>query len=837
MKNIRTSIFVFTSVLFFSVLSLSAFGQEPDPDAADPSWGLKQKLEERQKYWDSWVYSGPDSNIPAARERGLKQFLSIGRPKQFIQDVIPAWEQVGGSQDNNVSGRPTGIAFDPTNFKIFYLGTSGGGLWKTTDGGATWTNLSEKWSSYAMGDVAVDYTDPNIIYAATGDLYDRAGDGIYKSTDGGLNWDHVATGGLVGTQSNQILIDPADHLTLYHVSTASVNKTTDGGVTWNALATAPTGNTPHLVIDPSNSAHLILGASGRIVVSTDGGATWSGDKASNISGKSRITLGISKADPTKVYASISNGSGYSMGVARSLDGGETWELSVQEDYMSNQGWYDNACAVNQQNANIVVVGGLDVWNSVNGASTLSKKSKWTDGSSSTSFCHADIHVLEYGPTGDLYALTDGGVFISKNNGTTWTHSLNSKLSTMLFVGADADPKFSFVVGGCQDNGINRSVSGQTYFHQTLGGDGGRCFISQSDPNTVYSTYINTNFQKSNTGGAGWLPGVDGTGNSSVIPIESSLRTEGAPFYMYYDVCESDGSYLALCGNSRLYYSTDAMNSLDPISKSSQFSGGLRTVHITGADPGVLYVGGGGGYPYSTTDAGTTWVKSSTKTGVVSGFCSDPNDPGHAFAAISGYGNKHFYYTTDTGKTWTAPAKNLPDINAYTIARAPNGDLFIGHEFGVMRSIDGGVTWEPLPDGIPLCDVRKLQVRGDVTKYLLAATYGRGLYRIDIQHLPRTVSAVKSETPVVSSVKIDHLSPNPLTQGNSVSINYSLAGSGRVMVTLYDETGKEIRVLANSYLDAGTYDLTVNTADLAAGSYFIVLAANGQAATQRFVVTR
>jgi photosystem II stability/assembly factor-like uncharacterized protein len=306
--------------------------------------------------------------------------------------------------------------------------------------------------------------------------------------------------------------------------------------------------------------------------------------------------------------------------------------------------------------------------------------------------------------------------------------------------------------------------------------------------------------------------------------------------MYYDVCETDGGYLALCGNSRLYYSTDAMNSLEPISKGSQFSGGLKTVHVAGADPAVLYVGAGGGYPYTTTDAGTTWVKSTTKTGVVSGFCSDPNDASHAFAAISGYGTKHFYYTTDTGKTWIAPAVNLPDINAYTIARAPNGDLFIGHEFGVMRSIDGGVNWEPLRDGMPLCDVRKLQVRGDTTKYLLAATYGRGAYRIDIQHLPRNVNAVKNEASITSSVKITRLAPNPLTQGSSITLGYSLTAGGRVMATLYDEIGKEIRILANSYSDAGNHEVTADAADLAAGSYFIVLAANGQASTQRFVVT-
>ncbi|MDP4236243.1 MAG: hypothetical protein Q8919_07360, partial [Bacteroidota bacterium] len=156
------------TVVFGLVLCLfsAALAQESTVSMPDNDWGEHQNLEARAAYWRAIEMSGPDTNIAEARLRGYNQFISIPRSKKMMVQSVTAWEQVGGSQAENpkntqgsVSGRPTGIAFDPNNTQIIYLGTSGGGLWKTLDGGLTWTNLSDSWSSYAMGGVAVDQTD------------------------------------------------------------------------------------------------------------------------------------------------------------------------------------------------------------------------------------------------------------------------------------------------------------------------------------------------------------------------------------------------------------------------------------------------------------------------------------------------------------------------------------------------------------------------------------------------------------------------------------------------------------------------------------------------------
>ncbi|HEY6171455.1 MAG TPA: T9SS type A sorting domain-containing protein [Candidatus Kapabacteria bacterium] len=827
---------IFILVLFISFLSFgTALAQETNP-LIPKKWGLEQRLLERQKYEDSWRYSGPDSNIDEARKRGLQQFLSIKRKNtsQQIQNTS-AWEQVAGSQEGSVSGRPSGIAFDPRSNNTIYLATSGGGLWKTTDAGESWFSLSDTWSSYAMGDVEVDPKNPDIVYAGTGDLHDQPGDGMYKSTDAGLNWTHI-TNSLVVGRTSQIIIDPVNTNIVYCVTSQRVVKSTNGGDSWVSKLTI--GNSPHMVIDPTNPNTLVVAGDGSIVRSTDGGETWTDDLASNIGSKGRITMALSKKDPSKLYASVGGTNGASRGLARSIDSGKTWTLSAPNtEYMGQQAWYDNACAASPASAKIAVVGGLDVWNTNDSGKTLVKKSEWTRPNSAGDFCHADIHVLEYSPSGDLFALTDGGIFMSKYNGASWTQKYNAKLSTLLFVGADAAADFSYVIGGCQDNGVNKADITDPYFKQVRGGDGGRTFVAQTGGSDIaYSTYIGATLFVSLTRGTTWQGGAGGTSDGNMIPLNSSLRTEGAPFYMFYDVCESEGSAIALCGNSRLYYSLDGCSTLDPISKSGTFNGGLRTVHIAKGDLSVVYAGTGGGYTYTTKDIGETWTRSTNKIGTAAGFTTDFNDACKVYAVTSGFGGKHFFRSADCGTTWESPDVNLPDLDTRTIARAPNGDLFIGHTYGVMRSIDNGVTWESLRDGLPLCDVRKLQVRGTSGEYLMAATYGRGIFRINIAELPRTiVNSVDASAPKNNKLKVTSLSPNPVTATGTLTLNYEVKDDGELRAEIYDEAGKQVRTFGVTYAISGIGKLEGAVSGLTSGAYFMVITANGEAAVQKFII--
>jgi hypothetical protein len=829
---------------------------------ADPDWGERQDMHKAFEYWLMWEKSGPEQDIVKAKAEGYKQFMAMHRPQSFLamaQESTPAWRKIGGAQGGVVSGRPNGLGFSKLKNQVVYLATSGGGLYKSTDLGVNWVYVSEDFATNAIGDVAVDYTDDNIVYAGTGDMYvgngeSSTGDGMYKSTDAGLNWAKIAsvnseTG--IGPSVNQVILHPQIPTTIFVTGEDGVHRSTDGGATWKRVLKV--SGTTSLVIDPNNGNNLWAGVGGAIRRSTDGGDTWpGGDVAKSISSKGTITMSLSigSTGGLVLYAGIGSSDGQSArGLGKSLDSGNTWSLVWSGvNYTSQQAWYDNGCAANPKNPNYVLIGGLDMYKTTDGGANFKGSdgfantpiADWRNSSTSPHYVHADIHVIEYSPYGQTYAwaLTDGGVFRSADNGNTWT-SCNRTLSTLLFMGGDADKDFTFALGGAQDNGINKAStdSNTKQFKTTQGGDGGRSFVSQTGDGTCYSTYVYADIKKSPNNGETW----DRAGDN-MIPSNSRLLVENgpntSPFYIYYDVCETDPAYLAIAGNDNVYYSTDGLNTLDPITKSATITSTINTVHVPGADPYVVYAGAGSNV-YVTKDASlgssAVWTKSTDAPGTASDYVTDPGDAGKVWISVSGFGSKHFAYSEDYGNTWQYPGVNIPNVNCQTIARAPNGDLFLGHTLGVLRSIDGGKNWEPLRDGLPLSQVTKLRVRGSQTKNLLAVTYGHGMYAINISDLPRTVihNGVADNTSS-SGLHFDAVYPNPAIRGEKTSISFTTEASVPAQIIIYDELGKEIKTLANEHFDAGQHTIQCEMPETA-GAYFMVLTSNGKSVTRKAVL--
>lgn len=830
MGKMKNSVLLLALTLIVGSVYSHVWAQEK-VDFVDPDWGNNQLSQERIKYWEMMERRGPDTNIVEARARAYKEFTSMHLPKAFLTQSTAAWEQVGGSQDGQVSGRPTGIAFDKQHPSTCYLATSGGGVWKSTDLGSNWVNVSGSFSSYAMGGIAVDYTDGNIVYAGTGDLYDRTGDGLYKSYDGGLNWIRIATSAKVSTRINQVVLDPVTPTTVYITTNSDLRKSTDGGTTWKTITN--TGTTTHLVIDPNNPSRLYVGG-GVIKRSTDGGTTWSGDLAANIASKSTITLAISAKNTSRIFASIGSGNtGGSVGVARSDDSGTTWNLLWSaENYLGQQAFYDNACAVSPYNPDFVSVGGLDIYRSTDGGISFSQATDWRVTPGRADFTHADVHILQYGTSG-LWCLSDGGVFLSTDNAKNWIANRNTSLSTLLFVGGDADPEFTYVVGGAQDNGINKAttVSTSKLFKQKLGGDGGRCFVSQTDGLTVYSTYIGASLQKSPDGGETWNIGPHSTSPNNILP-NGGLYNEGAPFYMTYDVCESDAAIVAMCGYTNVYYTDDGAGSVRTITKNISLGSSPQSVHVPAADPNVVYVGAGAS-TYITKDLGVTWKKSAKNIGTVADFTSDPANAANVWAAVAGFGSSHFARSSDYGTTWETPATNMPNIDASCITRAPDGNLFIGHTFGVIASTDNGTTWFAIRQGMPLTQVTKLRVRGRTTSYLLATTYGHGMYKLNVSDLPTIIQLDVPKIAATNEQKILSISPNPVRNNAEFNVTFSNSRSGQVSIKLFDALGKEIKTLLNEYLEAGSHTSAISSPDVS-GVYWLVLTANGSTFTQKFI---
>ncbi|HET6512763.1 MAG TPA: hypothetical protein VFH43_11265, partial [Candidatus Kapabacteria bacterium] len=763
--------------------------------------------------------SGPNKDVRSALQNAYKEFNAMSNRRAMKMSAFNAWEQVGTSQESKVSGRASHIAFHPTDASTLYLATAQGGLWRTTDLGTSWVNLSGSWPTLAMGAVTLDPFDPNIIYAGTGDHAGPDGVGILKSTDAGLNWVSIASSALVGQKVLKIIVDPVNTKNVFASTNNGVHKSTDAGATWTKVLSL--GGYTTIVMNSNDPNNLLAAMGSEVRRTSDAGETWMA-VGENLPGSNRTVIAMSPSDPNYVYVSLSVGGASHVG--RSMDNGLTWEvISLQVDYLGDQGWYANAIVIDPKNPKAYVVGGLDVYRSANGG-TPQKRSNWTASKSSSNYTHADIQYLAYGIDA-LYCLSDGGIYRSTDNASTWSQNMNATLATLQFMGFDAPPDLSYYLGGTQDNGVIRTEGLDMPFEETAGGDGGRTWVAQSDPSIAFSTYVQANLQRSDDGGRTWRRGDRGDHN---IINNDTLLNESAPFYMQYSVNEADASLVAISGNRRVWLSQDggiSFNSATRTSGAASIAGGPNAVHWAEQDPLYLYASGRTGNFHYSTDFGENWTKSAQKIGIASGIETHPRDARKVYAAIQGYGGAHFYLSTDNGETWTAPATNMPDVSALSIAVSDDGVIFIGHQLGVIVSQDNGVTWEPLREGLPLVQIMSLSIRGSgANTYLLAGTYGRGGYRLNISDIKQQASTVEEQ---ISANTFTKLSTNVIDRKQAkVELTASIDGHALLSAKLYDYLGREVRNLYNDYT-SGQARVQLDLSEIAAGKYFIVVSASGK----------
>jgi photosystem II stability/assembly factor-like uncharacterized protein len=789
------------------------------------------------EWYRHWMNPANEDNIDAKLMNGYNQWLKMDNSVAMKATSSSSWVPVGTSQDGNVSGRATCISFEDTTSKVIYLGTSQGGLWKSVDFGATWVPLSESWATLAMGGVAVDPKNPSVVYAGTGDPYGNIGVGVYKSTNGGLDWNLMSSS--MGAVTNMMLVSPDSDL-VYHAGRSGVYLSDNGGESWSQVCSL--GGITTIAIDPDDPSILFAGGAGVIKRSTDHGRTWA--QVYNYSGASTMTVAVSanasQSNPKRIYASVSTSA--SSIIVVSKNGGDTFEVMSNNDgnsgphYMWIQGWYANALGINPKNSNDILVGGLDIYRSTTGGASLDQKTVWTNPTSTSNFTHADVHFLLYNGS-RLFTLTDGGVYYSTTNGDTWKQSMNKYLATFQFVGGDCDPDMTFFTAGAQDNGINKISKTAPYYRSIMGGDGGTTFVSQDDGKTIYGTYLGAVLYRSPDAGVSWVRSSHGTYNL-LDPSEITSSSEAPDAYMEYDVSEADGGVVAVCGKRRVFLTTDGGSDQFPAitttSGASYISGGVKCVHIAKSDPFTIFAAGSSSI-YVTHDQGQSWTKSTTRVSSCTAITTDPLDPNKVYASIGGTTSAHFMVSTDGGLTWEHPATNLPNVNFKRIAVAPDGQIFMGHDFGVVRSQDGGATWYPVREGLPMVQITSMHIRNN-GRYLVVTTYGRGMFYIDLAGLPPVQSGVNTSTanslgPIAT---IESVYPNPV-RGTSISVSYTVPTEGRASLAVYDVLGRQEQLLMNEWLQTGAREGHYQLENLAAGKHFLVLTSNGRTVTQAITI--
>ena len=769
----------------------------------------------------------------------------------------------GGSGPPFASGRVAALANDPRNPNVVYVGASGGGVWKTTDGGQNWTPIADDQPSLAIGSIALAPSNPDIVYVGTGEQNNSGdsyyGAGILKSTNGGATWTQLAgpfvgpfnssrvTGG--GARIGSVAVHPSNpNIVLAAVDRASIAtsgptasgifRSTDGGTTWTNVLGGAVGT--EVVFDPSNpnQVYAALGSAGGsirngVYKSTDGGVTWNLSSGTGVNlfptvNVGRIALAIAPSSPNILYAGIQSTSasagGGLLGMYKTTDGGQNWSRVFSPDYCLPQCSYDNVIRVHPTNPNIVVAAGLPAYRSFDGGLS------WFDlaAGSNGGFAHTDHHALAFTSDGArLYVGNDGGVYSTTNLSpipAAWA-DLNTTLAITEFssnVSIDpSDPNVAYA--GTQDNGT-LVYRGSLGWDQAVGGDGGWTAIDTALPSIWYGSFFGIQPYK--------LSGVTSLENfypilGAYYPIQVNGidRTDRALFYVPIQMDPSNPQRLYY-GTFRVYQSNDGAGTwtaISPALTATAQTGAVAVMTVSPSLPRVVYVGTTDGKVQVTNTAdqgkGAQWVDRSTGLPgrSISRIVADPLDPTIFYVTLSGFSGfipndnaGHVFKTIDFGQTYTDISGDLPNIPVNDLVIDPDlpNTLYIATDIGVFQSIDTGQIWSTLSTGLPRVLVQSLNLHR-ASRTLRAVTYGRSMWDLSLP------LAGPSLAPHIASV-----APASPTVGAGATI--TLTGSNFIASSVVRWNGQD-RTAA--LVNGTTLKVTLTAADLAGAGRNTILVFN------------
>jgi photosystem II stability/assembly factor-like uncharacterized protein len=692
------------------------------------------------------------------------------------------------------SGRVMTIAVNPSNYAEFYVGAASGGVWKTVNAGASFQPVFDTQGSFSIGWVAIDPKRPSIVWVGTGERNSQRsvayGDGVYKSEDGGRSWTNV---GLKSSEHiGRIVLDPKDGDTVYVAAQGplwapggdrGLYKTTDGGRTWNqVLKISENTGVSDVVIDPRNpdvivaasyqrrrsfSAFIDGGPESAIHRSTDGGKTWKKITAGLPDEQlGRIGLAISPVQPDILYANVeaANRKG---GIFRSTDNGVTWEKRTE--YNAGAMYYGDIFA-DPKNVERVYIPDVIFQVSDDGGKTLHSLGQ--------RHMHVDNHVIWVDPsnTNHMMVGNDGGLYRSFDGAATWMFFENLPLAQYYDVDVDNAVPFYNVYGGLQDNnslgGPSRTRSQHGIMNQdwfvTQGGDGFVSRVDPEDPNTIYAELQH-----------GVLVRYDKrTGER--IGIQPQEAKSGPPARWNWDspFIISPHSHTRLYfGAQMLYRSDDRGNSWKAVSPdltrqidrntlammgrvwgpdavakntSTALYGNISAIAESPRKEGLIYVGTDDGLVQVTDNAGANWRKPDRIPGVpangyIARIRASQHDANTVYVAVENHQHGDFapylLKSTDAGFTWTSIVGDLPARGSVYAIAEDHVDprlLFVGTEFGAYWSKDGGQHWSKIA-GLPTIAVREIAIQKREHDLVLG-TFGRGVYIVDDYSPLRTTTA-------------------------------------------------------------------------------------------------
>ncbi len=726
------------------------------------------------------------------------------------------WVERGPS---NVAGRTRAILVDPNDAAgrtVFSAGVSGG-LWKTTDITASppiWTAVDNFFTNLAITTIAVHPANPAIMYFGTGEGYSNIdavrGDGIWKSVDGGVTWAQLAsTTGATFDFVQRIAVNSTG-IVLAATATGGLQRSADAGTTWTKVlgtGLGITGAASNFGYDVEIAANGDIYASinGSVHKSTNAGVTFGAAQALGITA-SRVELACAPSDANYVYALVENGTVIN-GILRTTNAGTSWTARTEPadadpgcpatDFSNGQGWYNLAIAVDPTNRDALMVGGLDLFKSSDGAGTWTQIAHWYAGFG-FQYAHADQHIIYYRPGSgtEAYFGNDGGIFrtATANAATpTITFKGDNYNVTQFYSCAIHPTAFTdYYLAGAQDNGSQQfSNAGINATAEVTGGDGAFCHIDQNQPQFQWTAYINNDFFVSTNSGSSWTNVTFGGTGQFINPSDYDNTAN----IMYS--AHNAGQYLR--------WSDPQTGATFTGVAVAAFSGGtVNAVTVSPNTANRVFFGTDNGRVVSCINANAVPTGTSISTGLPVGSVScvevETGNDNHLLATFSNYGLNSVWESINGGTSWTSVEGNLPDMPIRWALFNPNNSdqAMVATELGVWSTdnLNGGATvWGPTNTGLANVRTDMLQMRQS-DKFVIAATHGRGLYSTDAFTAATALfTADKQLTYTTKSVQFTDLS----YRATSWAWNFG------------DGFTSTIQHPSHAYATAGTYNvsLTIN----------------------------
>ncbi|WP_436516652.1 LamG-like jellyroll fold domain-containing protein [Ekhidna sp. To15] len=707
----------------------------------------------------------------------IKERMKSQRSGDVLLDAIPgvSWKERG---PNNLGGRTRTILIDPNDVSnsTVWAASISGGLWKTTDitkASPDWSSVNDFFDNMAITTIAYDPSNTTTMYFGTGEGFFNVdavqGNGIWKSTDGGDSWTQLAstitsnfttcagTGDCNFLYVNKIVVTASGTVLAAtrgnYTNRGGIMRSTDGGTSWTTVLTGLSGQfqwASDIEIGADGDIYASFGIfqNNSIWKSTDDGATWGASEIyTSAADEERIELATAPNNSEYIYALVQEDDNTIKKIMRSTNGGTSWSTlttpswcdqncaALSSDFTRGQAWYDLTLAVDPNDEDVVYIGGVDLLRTTDGGSTWVQMTNWS-GADDYPEVHADQHTIVYQPGSSdvIYFGNDGGIY-STNDGSATTPTFDRKefgYNTSQFYSIAMEPTAydPGFIGGTQDNGSAKVTNlGIASIVEVTGGDGGFAHIDQDNSDYQFTAFTNANINRSTDGG---------------LTFDNVLANGGGAFINPTDISNADNMFYGGFSAGQYLYSPDTeagtMSWFGSGNIAAFNSGSITSITASentservffGLDNGQVVVVNNA----TSSPAGTDISSGSFPSGSVSCVAIEDGDDDHLLVTFSNYGVTSVWETTDGGTNWTAVEGNLPDMPVRWALFNPNNSdqAIIATELGVWSTddLDGGSTiWEASNNGLANVRTDMLQIRSS-DNLVVAATHGRGIFTSDI----------------------------------------------------------------------------------------------------------